>query len=390
MNPPETQSDSSSSSAHENYFDPETVNSSEQFFSASLEAAAERPAFTVDSTDMGDQTSRPSGNAKEMGEWAPALSEVEGSRPFGNNDDSEQHASPVVGSELGHNSSAQEAAEDSSEPDWRDQVSAKVKHYKTLKPRKERYPSLQLQFDPPPVWKFDSPAAAEKVFAESRAAAPEPVYESEVRVPFEINTEATARVLKFPRPGMLPFNPDELAEPVIDRPRIVEAPELVPVPPALGGILIEPVREPEPERQPGLDMPLKTAQLSRRISAAALDGMVVSVALAVFGYMFLRFNSALPQIRAAAPITAVLLGMIWFGYQYAFLTFCGTTPGLRATRLKIARFDGTLASRNVRRWRVLASVLSCVSLGLGYAWCFFDEDQLSWHDRITKTHLAPK
>jgi len=26
---------------------------------------------------------------------------------------------------------------------------------------------------------------------------------------------------------------------------------------------------------------------------------------------------------------------------------------------------------------------------LGYAWTFLDEDQLSWHDRITKTHLAP-
>jgi hypothetical protein len=34
-------------------------------------------------------------------------------------------------------------------------------------------------------------------------------------------------------------------------------------------------------------------------------------------------------------------------------------------------------------------VLSLASLGLGYAWTFLDEDQLSWHDRITKTHLAP-
>jgi len=25
---------------------------------------------------------------------------------------------------------------------------------------------------------------------------------------------------------------------------------------------------------------------------------------------------------------------------------------------------------------------------LGYAWCFFDEDQLCWHDRITRTYMA--
>jgi uncharacterized RDD family membrane protein YckC len=188
---------------------------------------------------------------------------------------------------------------------------------------------------------------------------------------------------------MLPFNPDELAEPVIDRPRIVEAPELLPPPPALGGMLIEPVREPEPERQPGVDMPLQTARLSRRIFAGVVDALFVAGATAIFGYMFLRFNSSLPQIRLAAEVGAALAMTLWFAYQAAFLIFCGTTPGLRVTRLKISRFDGGPASRNLRRWRVVASALSFVSLGLGYAWSFLDEDQLSWHDRITKTHLAP-
>ena len=83
------------------------------------------------------------------------------------------------------------------------------------------------------------------------------------------------------------------------------------------------------------------------------------------------------------------MATLWPAYQYALLVFCGTTPGLRVARLAVTRFDGTPASRTLRRWRVLASLLSCVSLGLGYAWCFLDEDQLSWHDRITKTHLAP-
>ena len=45
--------------------------------------------------------------------------------------------------------------------------------------------------------------------------------------------------------------------------RIIEAPEFLLPPPALGGMLIEPASEPEPERQPGIDMPLKTAPLSR-------------------------------------------------------------------------------------------------------------------------------
>jgi len=68
--------------------------------------------------------------------------------------------------------------------------------------------------------------------------------------------------------------------------------------------------------------------------------------------------------------------------------FSKTTPGLWLAKLEVTRFDGAPASRSLRRWRVLASLLSCVSLGLGYAWCFLDEDRLSWHDRITRTHLG--
>jgi uncharacterized RDD family membrane protein YckC len=277
--------------------------------------------------------------------------------------------------------------------DWRDLVSAKVKNYKTLKPRKERYPSLQLQFDSGHSWKLDAPSQSitdRGSVAALRSNSPEQISALEARASVPATTEATARVLEFPRPGTLPFNRDELAESVVDRPRIMEASELLPPPPAMGGILIEPCREPEPERQPGVDMPLQAARLSRRALAAAVDGLVVAAALAIFGYMFLRFNSSLPQMRAAVEMAAALLGILWFAYQSAFLIFCGTTPGSRVARIKIARFDGTPAPRALRRWRVLASLLSCVSLGLGYAWCFFDEDQLCWHDRLTRTHLAPR
>ncbi len=216
-------------------------------------------------------------------------------------------------------------------PDWRDQVSAKVNNYKSRKTPKVRYPST---------------------------ASP-------------------------------PGRTDELADPVLDRPRIVEAPALIPRAPALGGILIEQASEPEPERRPGFDMPLQPAPLTRRLLAGALDALLVGAALAVFAYFFLRLNGPVQQPRLALQLTATLVAILWPAYQYAFLVFTGTTPGLRLTRLGLTHFDGAPTSRKLRRWRVLASLLSCVSLGLGYAWCFLDEDQLSWHDRITRTHIAP-
>jgi uncharacterized RDD family membrane protein YckC len=175
----------------------------------------------------------------------------------------------------------------------------------------------------------------------------------------------------------------------MDRPRIVEAPELLPPPPAMGGILIEPQQMPEPERRPGFEIPLRSASLSRRAAAGACDAALVILAIALFGYVVVRINGPMPPPRSVALFALGLMGALWPTYQYAFLVFSGKTPGLWLTRLNVSRFDGQPVSRRLRRWRVLASILSFASLGLGYAWCFLDEDQLTWHDRITRTHLGP-
>lgn len=372
MNPPEPQPEPEPAD-NQIYFDPDDVDASEQFFSASLEPSTTRPEFILDTGGDGAVSAE-----------APVHVETGSS-------DTAERASRPCDNVSSANAPDTSEAEPNSDPDWRDLVSAKVKHYKTLKPRKERYPSLQLQFDPPPVWRLDPPASARGEQAPFIPDPPSPALDTEPRFIPQPTTESTARVLEFPRPGMLPFNRgDELADPVIDRPRILEAPELVPPPPALGGILIEPVQQPEPERQPGLDMPLHTSPLGQRAWAASTDAVAVGAALAIFGYIFLRFNSSLPPLRMTFAVGAVLFALLWFAYQYALLTYSGTTPGLRLARLHLAHFDGQPVSRSLRRWRVLATLLSFVSLGLGYVWCFFDEDQLSWHDRITKTHLAPK
>jgi uncharacterized RDD family membrane protein YckC len=387
MNSPKAQSDPSPTAS---YFDADAADNSEQQFSASLEAPAERPQFVVDAPegreklDLVVQDRRSSTEVAQPDNAIPLSSQKAQSGAL---------SEAVHPERVGAEAPSSEQSGFTGEQDWRRQVSAKIGSYKSRKPQKPRYPSLQLQFEPiaykgrvqsealsPVDTDFDQP------FADQRVASPPPFRQTEPPV----STEATARVLEFPR-SVATVRGDELADPVIDRPRIVEAPELLPPPPALGGILIEPIHEPEPERRPGFDLPLQSTPLSRRILAGGIDALMVAVALAAFGYTFFRINGAAPQGRSTlSELLAALLVIFWPAYQYAFLIFTGTTPGLRLAKLQVSRFDGTLAPRNLRRWRVLASLLSCISLGLGYAWCFLDEDRLSWHDRITKTHLAPK
>ncbi len=367
-------------------FDPDEVDISEQQFAASLDASIgeEKPQFVLD-----DVTAEaPSMNSTPDMRVEPLIADsIE--RP------SSVEAPEASAAASPENSTLPDPAPDA---DWRDQVSAKVNHYKARKPRQERYPSLSLQFDAPP----QRMTRAAEVFA-GMDAVPQAPDEQNSPQPVEMNfsstalsdpplpgppprilLEATARVLEFRRPAS---RADELADPVIDRPRIVEAPELLPPPPAMGGILIEPPIEDETDRLPGLDLPLQSSPFSRRLLAGAIDVVVVAVALAAFGYIFLRLNG-IPPIRTLAEIVAALLAVLWPAYQYALLVYSKRTLGLWVSKLEVTRFDGKPASRSLRRWRVLASLLSCASLGLGYAWCFLDEDQLSWHDRITRTHLG--
>jgi uncharacterized RDD family membrane protein YckC len=203
-------------------------------------------------------------------------------------------------------------------------------------------------------------------------------------------TETTAKVIEFASYSPAARALDELAEPVLDRPRIIEAPELVPPPPALGGFLIEPAEEPANERRPGFEIPLQAAPMARRVAATAIDAFLVMSAFAAFAYIFFRFTAELPPLAKIAGSGALLIGLMWSAYQYLLLVYSGTTPGLKLAKLELHRFDGSPVPLRLRRWRVLTSVLSGLSLGLGYAWCFLDEDRLCWHDRITRTYMAPK
>lgn len=374
MNPSDVQSET-----EPRYFDPEEVDMSEQQFAASLDATSAKPQFEIE-----EAASEPAPAFEAAGgEPSPAVLRLVTEEQIPG------YESPTARPET-ENISAHVP-----EPDWRSLVSAKVSSYKARKPHQERYPSLKLPFDPPTprssraVQAFAPVDEPHAILQEAREPISEPVFFAPPpapETPPRIVMEATARVIEFPRPVV---RPDELAEPIIDRPRIVEAPELLPPPPAMGGILIEEEHEPVRERRPGFEVPLQPASLNRRTAAGIFDAMLVLSAVGLFGYVFVRINGAVPPLRSTVELAAVLAGIFWAAYQYGFLVYCGRTPGIWAAKLHLARFDGHAVSRSLRRWRVLASVMSLASLGLGYAWTFLDEDQLSWHDRITKTHLAP-
>jgi uncharacterized RDD family membrane protein YckC len=281
-------------------------------------------------------------------------------------------------------------------PAWRDEVAVRLSRYRARRtPRPPRYPSLRLRFDDPaPHSEPMSPAnpgfeartteesLASRVVAGVASSPP-------ANPP---SSPASAKIIAFPRftSAAPPAPLNELAEPVFDRPRILEAPDVSPPPPALGGITMEATQPKEVEKRPGIEIPLQSAPLSRRMAATAVDALVIAAASALFGVIFWKVAAVRPPLVQILELSAAVPCLFWAAYQYLLIVYSGNTPGLRLAGLELARFDGSPASRRLRRWRVLASYLSAVSLGMGYAWLFLDEDALCWHDRITRTYLAPK
>ena len=388
--------------------DPEAFDASEQQFAASLEPSTARTDARIAKEKFGHErfvAPRSSAPRFVVEEARQELGTVQTDADTGGTE-TQEAATPL------------EPAEPQlpQDPDaWRREVAARLSHYRARRRTREpRYPSLQLKFEtelssaaPEPSLPPAAPAGRDRQASEyvQTAAAPritlaEPssypsnnqpdTFPSYPRILPAAITESTAKVIEFARYSPPPGAMDELAEPVLDRPRIIDSPELVPPPPALGGILIEAAEEPANERRPGFEIPLQAAPMSRRMAASAIDAALVLSAFAAFAYLFFRLNAELPPLGKVAGAGALLIGLFWSAYQYLLLVYSGTTPGLKLAKLELHRFDGSPVPLRIRRWRVLTSMLSGLSLGLGYAWCFLDEDRLCWHDRITRTYMAPR
>lgn len=129
------------------------------------------------------------------------------------------------------------------------------------------------------------------------------------------------------------------------------------------------------------------AALAQRLIAGVVDAATVAAAVMLFDFAFVRMAEDDPHSRLALLFGLFVAGTLWVVFQYLFLVYGKGTPGMRFAQLELASFDGKPLTIMTRRNRAAASALSAASIGLGYAWAFVDEDQLGWHDRITRTLL---
>jgi uncharacterized RDD family membrane protein YckC len=95
----------------------------------------------------------------------------------------------------------------------------------------------------------------------------------------------------------------------------------------------------------------------------------------------------LPGLRTIEMGAGLALLAVGAAYEVFFLTLARGTPGMKYAHIRLCTFDGNSPNSAQRTGRLAALLLSVLPLGLGIAWAIFDDDHLSWHDRLSRTYL---
>ncbi len=130
------------------------------------------------------------------------------------------------------------------------------------------------------------------------------------------------------------------------------------------------------------------APLAVRAVAALLDFVLVLVALGVFVGVFYLFGGPVMTdpdgFRALGFAFFAITGFYWVFY----IRYIGETAGMTWVGLRLVSFDGGPPTEGQRRTRAFGTILSTAAAGIGFAWSVADDEQLTWHDRMSKTFVV--
>ena len=132
----------------------------------------------------------------------------------------------------------------------------------------------------------------------------------------------------------------------------------------------------------------------RRMGAVLYDTLLVGGSLIIIGGILstllarsLGVDYLAPDRNAAHFMQLVYL-LLAFGFFGWFWTQGGQTLGMRAWKIRVVDLNNNPLTWTQAGMRFLWSLASWMVFGLGYVWALFDPEQLTLHDRMSKTRLV--
>jgi uncharacterized RDD family membrane protein YckC len=182
-------------------------------------------------------------------------------------------------------------------------------------------------------------------------------------------TIAIGRVAKDPEPG---------------DPRLMID---VSVPPQLEESAATPDQIPEP-LPAVLEGLFPAASVDDRKRAMAIDLVCLAFAYGGFLALFGSLGGHFSINKLSATICVFTFAFVYLQYFGLFTVFGGSTPGMMVSGIQVASFTGDTPTPRQYLLRAIGYILSAGTCFLGFLWMLWDEDTLTWHDRLSKTYLA--
>jgi uncharacterized RDD family membrane protein YckC len=130
------------------------------------------------------------------------------------------------------------------------------------------------------------------------------------------------------------------------------------------------------------------ASLPERRLAALVD---VGLLFLTYGGMLTLFTVLGGRVglnKLDLTVAVATLGLFYAQYFFLFTMFGGSTPGMMVQGLRVVTFRGKTPTSRQLAWRSLGYLISASSCFLGFIWAIWDDEHLCWQDRISHTYLT--
>jgi len=130
------------------------------------------------------------------------------------------------------------------------------------------------------------------------------------------------------------------------------------------------------------------ASIDDRRLSGLIDAACLLFACGGFLALFGSLGGHFAFSKLTAAVYAASFAIVYLQYFALFTVFGGTTPGMMLRGLRVVDFSGEVPSPRQLLLRAAGYMLSAGTFFLGFLWSQWDEDELTWHDRISRTYLS--
>jgi uncharacterized RDD family membrane protein YckC len=141
----------------------------------------------------------------------------------------------------------------------------------------------------------------------------------------------------------------------------------------------------ESKSRPGLHT---VASIDDRRLAAVIDLFCLLFAYGGFLALFGSLGGQFTLSKLSAAVCATTFAIVYLQYFALFTIFGGTTPGMMMRGLQVVSFSDEPPTPRQMLLRSAGYMLSAGTFFLGFLWAMWDEDELTWHDRLSRTYLS--